>query len=409
MTMPDPLFFTYDLRKTIESQGKALASEINSLSENEVLNTSQEDMVKYLVEKHRIKPLVIDESGIQMDHGDAQIDISRDNRRVIFDRSRPFYITGTRVTFYVPFTGDPDLFKCQPSTYSLNPPRATVRGNELVFTYDVTDDQTAMVGDRFGQDLKQTQVHLKYVDADVERFNKALPESACQRLTARREKLLNDKDIVAKIGFPLRRRRSTPSTFVTPDVKRRITPQKPTASAEPFSPEPTLGMVDYEHILSVLSNMVAVMERSPRAFKDMNEEDLRTHFLVQLNGHYEGQATGETFNYEGKTDILIRSDGRNIFIAECKFWTGPAGLAKALDQLLGYTAWRDTKTALLVFNRDTNMSTVLEKVPERVREHPNYKVELETKSETEFRYIFGHRDDANREITVTILVFNVPA
>ena len=141
----------------------------------------------------------------------------------------------------------------------------------------------------------------------------------------------------------------------------------------------------------------------------MNEEDLRTHFLVQLNGQYEGQATGETFNYEGKTDILIRADGKNIFIAECKFWTGPAGLTKALDQLLGYTAWRDTKAALLVFNRRTNMSTVLERVPAAVRAHPNYKAERTTNSETEFRYVFGHRDDETREITVTILVFDVPA
>ena len=167
-------------------------------------------------------------------------------------------------------------------------------------------------------------------------------------------------------------------------------------------------MGEYEHILSVLSNMVAVMERSPRAFKNMDEEDLRTHFLVQLNGQYEGQATGETFNYEGRTDILIRVNDRNIFIAECKFWTGPAGLTKALDQLLGYTAWRDTKTALLVFNRNKKMSMVLEKVTETVRDHPNYKAE-QTSSETKFRYVFGHRDDTNREITVAILVFDIPA
>ncbi len=70
--------------------------------------------------------------------------------------------------------------------------------------------------------------------------------------------------------------------------------------------------------------MVMVMERSPQDFKDMKEEDLRQHFLVQLNGQYEGQATGETFNYDGKTDILIRIDGRNIFIAECKYWGGPS-------------------------------------------------------------------------------------
>ena len=45
----------------------------------------------------------------------------------------------------------------------------------------------------------------------------------------------------------------------------------------------------------------------------MDEEALRSHFLVQLNGHYEGQATGETFNYEGKTDILIPVGEKKYF------------------------------------------------------------------------------------------------
>ena len=407
--MADLLFYKYNLRATIENQVGGLTKEINALSEAQVLNTSQEDMLEYLIEKHRINPLVINESGIQMDYDDAQIDVSRDLRRVIFDRDRPFYIPGTRVTFYVPFTGDSDLFHCQPSTHSLNLPRATVSSNELVFTYDLTNDQTTQVKDTFEEELNRTNAEVGRVNADVESFNAALPQNARQTLNARREKLLQDRNLVENIGFPIRRRQNPPSTFVVPDVKRRVTPRKPTASSEPFRPEPTLGMDDYEHILSVLSNMVAVMERSPGAFKSMSEEDLRTHFLVQLNGHYEGQATGETFNYEGKTDILIRADGKNIFIAECKFWTGPAGLTKALDQLLGYTAWRDTKAALLVFNRGTNMSTVLERVPAAVRAHPNYKAERTTNSETEFRYVFGHRDDETREITVTILVFDVPA
>ena len=346
--MTEPLFYKYDLRATIENQGRNLTTEINSMREDEVLNTSQEDMVDYLLEKHRINPLAIDESGIQMDYGDAKIDVSSDFRRVILDRNRPLYITGTRVTFYVPFTGDSELFHCRPSTRSLSPPRATVRTNELVFTYELTNDRTSQVKEIFEDDLDQTKIHVGRVNEDVERFNAGLPQNVRQALNARREKLLQDRDLVAGIGFPLRRRQDPPSTFVVPDVKRRITPRKPAASSDGFSPEPTLDTDEYEYILSVLSNMVAVMERSPRAFKDMHEEDLRTHFLVHLNGHYEGQATGETFNYEGKTDILIRAETRNIFIAECKFWTGPAGLKEALDQLLGYTAWRDTKAALLL-------------------------------------------------------------
>ena len=116
-----------------------------------------------------------------------------------------------------------------------------------------------------------------------------------------------------------------------------------------------------------------VMERSPNAFKTLGEEDLRTHFLMQLNGHYEGQATGETFNYEGKTDILVRAKDKNMFIAECKFWNGPKDFKDAIDQLLGYTSWRDTKTALLIFNRTTTMSTVLNRIPEIAKKHSRYK------------------------------------
>lgn len=79
--------------------------------------------------------------------------------------------------------------------------------------------------------------------------------------------------------------------------------------------------------------MVMVMERSPQTFKTLQEEDIRNHFLVQLNGQYEGQATGETFNASGKTDILIRADGKNIFIAECKFGDGLKSFTRAIEQL----------------------------------------------------------------------------
>ena len=72
--MIEPLFHTYDLGRTIERQRQHLANEVNSMSENEVLNTSQEDMAKYLFDKWNINPLTIDESGIHTDYTDAQID-----------------------------------------------------------------------------------------------------------------------------------------------------------------------------------------------------------------------------------------------------------------------------------------------------------------------------------------------
>jgi len=164
----------------------------------------------------------------------------------------------------------------------------------------------------------------------------------------------------------------------------------------------------YDHILTVLQNMAHVMERSPSAFRAMGEEDLRQHFLVQLNGQFEGTATGETFNVVGKTDILLRTNGRNVFIAECKFWKGPKHYREAIDQLLSYTAWRDTKTAVLVFNRETALSTVLAGIVAETENHPSFKRRMEWKHETGLRCVLHHRGDTNRELILTLLLFDVP-
>src|SRR3954453_5315268 len=154
--------------------------------------------------------------------------------------------------------------------------------------------------------------------------------------------------------------------------------------------------------------MVKVMERSPKAFHGLDEEAIRSHFLVQLNGHYEGQATGETFNAHGKTDILIRSGDRNIFIAECKFWGGPSKMTETIDQLLGYLSWRDSKAAILVFNRNKDLSRVLASIPETVKAHPNFQRDEGQQADTRFRYSFRHKDDPAKILHVTVIVFDVP-
>ena len=402
--MTNVLFNKGYLSDALRAQGQEMLDEINSLDENRILNTSEEDLCNYFVKKYKVEVLQIDESQIQSDYGDAEIDVSHR-----WDYGRTQSVTGTSITFYIPFTGDPDLFKLQPSTYNWNPPSADVRDNEIEMIYDRTTSEATQIAGEFKSELENLKKYLEWVEGDVTSFNSSIRETASQGIKVRREKILRDRDLVEKIGFPLRRREDTPNTYIAPQVKRAITPKLPPASTTPYKPEPELDIQEYEHILSVISDMVMVIERSPKAFRNMKEEDLRQHFLVPLNGHYEGQATGETFNFNGKTDILIRVNGKNIFIAECKFWKGPKAFRKSIDQLLSYSTWRDTKTALLVFNRDAEMSTVLKRIPETVTDHPNYKSNQDYDSETGFRYILSHRDDANREIVLTVLVFNIPA
>lgn len=405
----DHLFAEADLGAVLRGHEQKMLSEIDGIDGNQLLNSSADDLCDHFEVEYTVSVPQLAEDRISVDQSEAKIDVSQDHSRVIYDRSKPFYIAGTSVTFFIPFEGDSELFKCRPSTFSVSYPRARISNGEIVLTYTRTDHDANAVRSDFERDFAHIRQTLERMQNDVAPFNASLRAKAKGRIDSRREKLLKDRGLASALGFPLRKREDAAQTFTVPTIRKKLPTSRPPASSTSYVPEPTLDMKEYEHILSVISNMVAVMERSPHAFKGMKEEDLRQHFLVQLNGQYEGQATGETFNFEGKTDILIRVDGKNIFIAECKFWRGPESFREALDQLLGYATWRDGKTALLIFNRERQFSTVLEKIPEIVKTHPNFKRQQPVGSESGFRFALHHKDDPNREMTLSVLAFEVPA
>jgi hypothetical protein len=404
----DYLFSTHDLFSVLEGQKRKLLEEIEAIEAERLLTTTAEAWVEYFRSKYELELPVIDEAGITVDQGETQVDVSGDQRRFISDRSRPFYIKGTEVGVFIPFTGEGELFRCRPSTWTSAPPRGVVREGELLLPYTVLDHEPEALKSRIDRDVAEVKQYLGWIAHDIGPFNASIAELVTQRIEKRREKLLKDKGLVSGLGFAIRRRTDAPQTFSVPTVRR--TPPIARPQGKPGSPpEPALEMQEYEYILKVISNMVTVMERSPKAFHGMKEENLRQHFLVQLNGQYDGQATGETFNYEGKTDILLRIEGRNVFIAECKFWDGPDSVTKAVEQLLSYVSWRDTKTALLVFNRSKNLTGVVQKVKETVKRHPNMLRELPYSSETGYRVTLHHKNDPDRELILTVLVFDIPA
>jgi hypothetical protein len=408
MTRPDYLFSEGDLGSALRAQEQKMEQAAQAIPSDHALAASAEELAAELVEQFRIEPLVIDEGAKTVSHHDSKVDVSRDPTRFIDDPGTPFFIPGTTVTYHLPVRGEMDLFKMRASTFTLNPPRGVVTNGELLISETVPAPVPPDLKDRLDQELAKVKTHHDWVNAEVGEFNTRLPGLALTAATRRREKVMADHALVASFGVPVRRA-DAPKTYAAPPVRRSVA--RPTVAkgsvARPL--EPVLPAEDYEHILAVARQMVAVMERSPKAFVSMNEEALRQHFLVQLNGQYEGDATGETFNFEGKTDILIRRDGRNLFIGECKFWSGPKKLTETVDQLLGYASWRDTKTAIFVFNRGRELSKVLAQISPTLSAHPNFVREIPYGGETDFRFVIRHRDDPERELALTVLVFEVPA
>ena len=401
------LFDQADSFAAMQGQRQSVLNEVGRLDEQRLLNSSVEDLVNYLVEKYRIEVPVLDVEHAVAAQQETTLQPGQDSF-MAYGRPRAPQ-PGVLVTLEVPFAGDRDAFRVRPSTFNSNMPRATIAADRLVLTVSGVQLSSQQVQQEFDNQIANIQRHLDWLRADIDGLNHQLPSLARQTIDQRKAKLLANQNVVAGLRFNLKARPDAPTTYAAPIQRKRIQPQLPAASTKPFKPEPVLPDEDYENILKIVHDVTLTMERSPATFSHLGEEDIRQFFLLHLNGHYEGKATGETFNAGGKTDILIRHEGRNIFIAECKFWRGEKTYLATIDQLLSYLSWRDTKAAILVFNKNRNLSTVLEKIKTATPQHASFKSGLGIEGETRFRYVFGQRDDPNREIILTVMVFDIPA
>jgi hypothetical protein len=310
-------------------------------------------------------------------------------------------------TVAIPFTGEAVIFNLRPNSIDFNPPRATVGNAELTMSFEQRHPDSAALKAEIEDATRRIQRNLASCEEMIKPFNEQLARIAREAINFRKQKLGKDINVLAELGIPIRQRGAIPSTVAVPVQRKTIISQIQKGS-KPGVPDPILTETAYDAILKTMAEMALVIERNPTAFQNLTEEEIRFHFLVSLNAIYEGNATAETFSYQGKTDIQIRHQGKPIFTAECKFWSGQKALSETLDQLLGYVTWRDTKTAILIFNKNKNFSQVLEQIQPVLTSHLRFVRFEGKKSETEYRFVISHPNDSARHIIVTILAFDIP-
>lgn len=399
----ETLFTKYDVDGTLRNQPESIQKEVDGLDEDYLLTVSEADLIAALAHKFQWNPPQLQEPQIAS-HREVEL------QRTISDYGRrsSHTVRVNEIIVHIPYSGDKDMFRMRPPQFNFNPPQANVRSDCLEIVLEVEKTDGAKIRQTIEKFVRDLRYHLDQIDRCAAENNAALPYLIEQQIQARKKRILERRSLVASIGLPLAHRDGAAKTYAIPSVRRSPEVRMPQASHKPFVPEPALAESEYENILTIMRHMVRVMENSPHAFSTMKEEDLRQHFLVQLNGQYQGQATGETFNYEGKTDILIREKERNVFIGECKFWKGPESLTKTIDQCLGYLHWRDTKAAIVMFNRNKDFTNVLAQIEPTAKAHLGFKRLVRRPGETEWRFIFANKDDPNREVHLAIMAFDIP-
>ena len=387
-----------------------IESEIRSLSDEYILNVNQEEYINMMAAKYTISfDIYYDTQRLYYD-GEQKKQVEYEEFPGYFGNMVTRTITEYKFRLRYKFSGDIDVLRIHPQCYSwlssFVPLPIEVFGDELTINFVAHEmDEQAI--------LKQIDEIKKYEFRNLEKedgvkwhickYNEQLPQEVKRIFENIKAEKGKEHRVLAALGVVNR----SSAIIEVPIIKKIIpTPQLVQENKVAYHIKEDM----YRDILKHIYTLCKDYEQRESVYHGKHEEDLRDLIVPSLNSVFIGSnSSAETFNRTGKTDIITKApDGSNVFIAECKVWRGEKMFLEAIDQLLGYVTWRDTRTALILFVKNSGITEIIEKAKSTIAQHTcyiNYKAQT---GESSFSYIFHTKDDTQCQIALELMIFHYP-
>lgn len=403
-------FRDIDLGMMLNSNRQKMAAKVDSFTNEEIMANDLEILASNLYEEFRIEPVeIMDEEFSKRHIEQAKIKKRIDPFLQDYYEKEYVEVDGVIMTFYFPFIGWGELFKCFASVFACGGyPDITVGMMYISFVYEYSLEEVQGENARdkalkkLEHNIKNIRDGISYANKDVESYNMSLKKQALHLLEEKKRKVESFFSVANMFEVPVKK-----SAYAETHVplQRKIVP-----IAHEYKKEDIYSISDanYADILATIKHMGSTYERTPRSYAAMKEEDLRNTLLAALNGTYLGGAVGEAFRNNGKTDICIEEKNRAAFVAECKMWTGQKVIADALKQLDSYLTWRDCKTALIYFVRKKDFLAILQTAEEALRAIPEMR-QVQVLDKNEFKCCMVSTQNPGQQIQVRVMLFNMYA
>jgi hypothetical protein len=204
----DYLFWKHDFHAVQEAQRARLKQAIAEAPAESVRLGSDEEAADRFADEVRLYAPELTEGAISATVEETQVDISRD-RSLSFQYATfgpgPHYIPGITATYFVPFVGEREMFRCKPSTYTTVIPAAEVTATELKFRFVQPGQDVAATKQAFDRELSTVKQYLGWLDRDARAFNESLLPFARDLVTQRRSRLASLEQGTNTLGIPIRR------------------------------------------------------------------------------------------------------------------------------------------------------------------------------------------------------------
>lgn len=391
-----------------------LQEKVNSEKQDYILNVNEAEYVEHLVSEFTVDVPKVDFDKVYADQTEKPIPANRHpSAAFFFDDDDNKSYTRQVIIYYLPVSGDINILDYMPNPsllWSQELQHEVGQDGELL-SFEIVNfgNDIEHVKRQADQIMNSLRTQLGHIQNQVAGYNSSLRQQVEQIVQTRKKDVLAKSSFLTGLGVPIRKKGNLSETFSvpTPKMPKKITPRPVATTGGP--PEPTIDNQAYNDILEVIHELGKTIERMPSTYEGKSEEELRDHFLMYLEPRFEGSATGETFNKTGKTDILLRYQNNNVFIAECKFWSGEAKYLETIDQILRYLTWRDSKASVVLFVENVDFSSVIQSVREATPKHTNFlSSDGEQKEGTWQSYKVHLNGDKERQVYLTVLLFHYP-
>lgn len=400
-----------------------IKQEIAGLTNEEICNTDLGDLEEYYATKYQIEEIQIFNENITKELSETKIQKYNQFYSSGYSEFGPQYhmIDGYKVTFTIPFEGDEELLYLRPSSFyyeNFQVDRVIAPTDEeygkIIFSLEYakselqrSENTREIIQKNFQQEIDTYFKTIETINQEVRNYNNGLPHIIKKCLETRLQKANDYLQMRERLELPLKLNVNAPNT--KPIVLKKTKKKKEITFPNKKEPEKNYEISDahYENIKSIISLACVSMEKTARTFNKLLEEELRDIILSNLNTHYQGTASGETFNKVGKTDIYIPFENKAAYVAECKIWHGSKKFIEAIDQLCSYTTWRETKTSLIVFNKENkDFELLLDNINQVLQASDRCKniIRLEY---NQWQGIFSKEFDSKDTLTINVVVYDL--
>ena len=293
------VFSGEDVSKYLARTRNKITSQIHQESKDYILNVNETDYVNHLVSKSTVEPIHIDFEGEFISSREKLIPAEHFPSHIVVYAGKHY--SKQAIVFHLPYTGNGDLFRYAPSMWSTWAPEVYLENQCLCFEIVDFDDDAERIRKR-AKEIKATiRAGSGHLTAKINNHNKQLPNFVKQCFQKRKQTFLDQNQVVAAVGVPVKKQENLPRTYAipTPGFRKRIN-VKPRVTEIGYKPEPTLPDSVYHDILQTIHGIGKEFERLPATYSGKGEEALRDHILLVLAPQSDGSVTSETFNKTGK-------------------------------------------------------------------------------------------------------------